>query len=287
MQATIQAYYRLTKPGIIYGNIINATGGFLLASRGHIDFWLLAATLAGISLVIAAACVFNNYIDRHIDKHMARTKKRALVLGTIPGRNALTYALLLQLAGFAILALATNLLTVVLGVIALFVYVVLYGIGKRRTVYGTIIGSAAGALPPVAGYVAVSNNFDTGALLLFLILTLWQMPHFYAIAMYRFDDYAQAKLPVLPVKKGMFITKINILLYIAAFTITTMLLTIFEYTGYTYLVVMAVVGLAWLWRGLQGFKAADDKVWARKMFLFSLIVILVFSASISLDAWLP
>src|SRR6266581_790040 len=97
---SVKTYYRLTKPGIIYGNVLTATAGFLLASKGHVDFWRLVATIAGISLVIASACVFNNYIDRGIDKKMARTKKRALVRGIISPQTALIYAVALGLMGF-------------------------------------------------------------------------------------------------------------------------------------------------------------------------------------------
>jgi protoheme IX farnesyltransferase len=283
----IKTYYALTKPGIIYGNALTATAGFLLASKGHVDGWLLLAAVAGTSLVIASACVFNNYIDRGIDAKMARTSKRALVSGLVSGRNAIIYATLLGLAGFAILALYTNLLVVTIGLAALFDYVVLYGLAKRRSVHGTLVGSIAGAAPVVAGYCAVTDRFDTGAVILFLVLALWQMPHFYAIAMYRFDDYKAAGLPVLPVKSGMPAAKIQIILYIAAFIAANTLLSAFGYTGYTYLVIMTVLGLAWLWKGAKGFKTNDDKPWARQMFLLSLVIVLSLSIMLSVGPLLP
>ena len=287
IKQTVQAYYRLTKPGIIYGNSFTTIGAFLLASKGHADIMLLIATLLGVALIIGSGCVYNNYIDRGIDKKMARTKGRALVQGTIPGKHALIFASILSLLGFAALGVFVNLLTVYLGVLGLFFYVVLYGISKRKTVYGTIVGSVSGALPPVAGYCAVTGHFDTGALILFLILTFWQMPHFYAIAMYRHDDYASAGLPVLPVSKGMHTAKIHILAYSFGFLLAATALTIFGYTGYTYTVIMTVLSLVWLWKGISGFKIADDARWGRKMFLFSLIVLTSFSVLISLDSFLP
>lgn len=283
----IKTYYSLTKPGIIYGNVLTATAGFLLASKGHVNFWLLLATVGGTALVIASACVFNNYIDRDIDAKMARTKKRALVSGLVPGRNAIIYAVLLGLTGFLVLAAWTNPLVVLIGVIALFDYVVLYGISKRRSVHGTLVGSIAGAAPVVAGYCAVTDRFDTGALLLFLILAFWQMPHFYAIAIYRFKDYKAAGLPVLPVKRDARTAKIQILLYIIAFVTATSSLTVFGYTGYVYLVVMAIIGLKWLWLGVKGFGTDDDKRWARKMFFFSLVVIVALSVMLSVGPLLP
>jgi protoheme IX farnesyltransferase len=284
VQQTIRAYYQLTKPGIIYGNLISAVAGFLLASRGHIVLSLLVATMAGISLVIGSACVFNNYMDRNIDVHMKRTKKRALVTGSISGRNALVYGVLLGIFGFWTLILWTNTITVVLGIIAIIAYVFLYGYAKRHSVLSTLVGSISGALPPAAGYTAVAGHFDTGALLVFLTMTFWQMPHFYAIAIYRMKEYAAAGVPLLSVKKGVPITKVNIILFTIAYLLTAPLLTLFGYTSYFYLVVMVVTGLVWLGKGLKGFKAADSDKWAKGMFFFSLLVLLVWAATIAIDA---
>lgn len=284
---TLKAYYHLTKPGIIYGNAITAVGGFLLASKGHVDVWLLLAALAGISLVIASACVVNNYIDRDIDKKMARTKKRALASGTVSARSALVYAVVLGVVGFTVLALWVNALTVVLGIIALVDYVVLYGLAKRHSVHGTAVGTIAGALPVTAGYVAVTGAFDLGALLLFIILVIWQMPHFYAIAIFRQKDYEAASIPVWPIKMGVASTKLQMMLYVGAFMVATSLLTVAGFTGYTYLAGMLLVSGWWLAKGLQGYKTQDDVRWARGMFFFSLKVLLVFSALISLETWLP
>lgn len=283
---TLKKYYRLTKPGIVYGNALTVIGGFFLASKGHINLGLFAGTLFGVCLIMASACVFNNYVDRGLDEQMARTKKRALVTKEISERNALIFATILGLSGFGLLGIFTNLLTVLLGVIAIGMYVVVYGIAKRKTVYGTLVGSVPGALPPVAGYTAVTNSLDTAAILLFVIMVLWQMPHFYAIAMYRYKDYKAAGLPVLPVVKGMQITKIQIILYVIAFIIVSVLLSA-NYTGISYLLVMAVVGGLWLVKGLRSFKTEKNEVWARGMFGFSLIVLLVFSVMISVDVWLP
>ncbi len=268
-----RTYYQLTKPGIIYGNLLTAAGGFLLAANGHIDWWLLLATLAGTSLIIASGCVFNNYLDRDIDKKMARTKQRALVAGLLQTRNALVYGTVLGLLGVLILSLWVSYLVVLIGIAAWFFYVVVYGIAKRRSVHGTLVGTIPGGASMVAGYVAVTNRLDLGALLLFVIMVCWQMPHFYAIAMYRFKDYRAAGLPVLPVEKGMLAAKKQILTYIVIFILACALLTIFDYTGYTYLAVMSATGLCWLYLGIKNFQVLSDKVWGRKMFLFSLIII--------------
>lgn len=283
----LQAYYRLTKPGIIYGNTLTAAAGFFLASATYIDVGLLAAALSGLALVVASAGVFNNYMDRDIDSLMTRTKKRGLVSGVVSGKNALIYASLLGVGGLLILMTYTNVLTTLMAAVGLFTYVVLYGIAKRRSVYGTMVGSIAGSVPPVVGYLAVTNRFDGATIWLFLILACWQMPHFYAIAIYRLDDYRAAKLPVWPLVKGLAATKKQIVFYIAAFMAAVSMLTVFGYTGYTFLTVMLIVGLAWLWLGGRGFAASNDWLWARQLFRFSLLVIVAFSLTTSLSAWLP
>jgi heme o synthase len=280
-------YIAVTKPGIIRANVMTAAAGFLLASGRTIDWWQLVATCVGVALVIACACVCNNYIDRGIDKKMARTKERALVKGTISPVHAFVFAGVLGVVGFGTLALYTNRLTVALGVLAFVFYVGIYAVVKRTTTLGTIIGSVAGALPVTAGYVAARGAFDTGALLVFLVLTCWQMPHFYAIALYRLKDYKAAGLPVLPAVKGNHRAKLSILGYIVLFVVVTSLLTTFGYTGYVYLVGMTLVGVWWLYKALKGFNSGDDAAWARKLFGMSLMVLLAFSVLISLDAWLP
>jgi len=218
---------------------------------------------------------------------MERTKKRALVQHTIPVKSALTYASVLGIAGYGLLVMYTNWLTVLVGSIGFMVYVFLYTYGKRKTVYSTLIGSVSGSAPPVAGYVAVTGSFDGAALLLFLILTFWQMPHFYAIAIYRLKDYKAAGLPVLPVVKGIKATKIQIISYIVAFTVAVIMLSVLGYTGWTYLAVVGAVSLAWLRIAYKGLAANNSEKWAREVFKFSLIVTLVFSFMLSVNTWLP
>ncbi len=283
---TIKLYYQLAKPGIVYGNLLTAAAGFLLASRGHINPAMLVGLLGGIGLVMGSACVLNNIIDRGIDKKMTRTKKRALVTGEVSITGALIYAIVLGGVGFTTLAMMTNWLTVELGVIALFLYVVAYGFFKRRSIHGTLVGAIPGALPPVAGYVAVTNIFDGGAWLLLFALIAWQMPHFYSIAIYRRREYEAAGIPVLTVKEGNGAAKLQIFLYIIAFVIMTLLLTYFGYTGTIFAIAMIGMGWAWLAKARHGFKVKDSEKWARGMFGFSLKVLLLFCLLLSVDAWL-
>lgn len=282
----LRNYYLLTKPGIIQGNAIAAIGGFLLAANGRIDWVLFLATIIGLSLVIASACVFNNFIDRHLDKKMSRTKSRALVTGDIPSRNALAFGGALGFIGFFILLLLTTLVATAAALVGFIFYVAIYGIAKRRTTHGTLVGTVPGAVPPVVGYTAVTNSIDTAALLLFLILVFWQMPHFYAIAIYRLNDYKKAGLPVLPAVKGIKQTKLQMILFVVGFIVVTLLLTVFGYTGITYALAMTFIGFGWLVLGLKGVKDGDDAIWARYMFKYSLLVLLIFSLLISVDTFL-
>lgn len=284
----LKTYYSLTKPGVLYGNALTALAGFLLASRGHINLWLFAALCIGTTLIIASACVLNNYLDQDIDKKMTRTKQRALVTGDIKGRNAVLFSIVLGVVGLVVLAAYTNLLVVAIGVIGFVDYVVLYGmLSKRLSIHGTLVGSISGATPILAGYCAVTGVIDVGAIIVFAIMFLWQMPEFYSIAIYRLKEYAAAGVPVISVVKGIETTKRQIFFYTLAFVITSLSLTVYGYAGYVYLVVMAVLGLYWMWLASKGLKTKDNDAWSRKMFRFSLIILLVFCAMISVDALLP
>lgn len=282
-----KAYYQLTKPGIIYSNVLTAAAGFLLASTHHIAVARLLYVLLGISLIIAGACVFNNYIDRDLDAKMARTKQRALVSGAIAVRRALIFATVITIVGFAILIVHVNWLTTLVGVVAFVDYVVLYGLAKRHSEHGTLVGTLAGAASIVAGYTAATGHVNLAVLLLWLALTFWQMAHFYAIAIYRLDDYRKAKVPVWPVVRGIADTKRYIVGYAGAFIIASFALTVFNYTGYIYLAIMAAINLYWLALVLDGLQTPDSQKWARRVFLRSLIVIVVFSGALMVGARLP
>lgn len=276
-------YLLITKPGIIMGNLVSVLGGFFLAADGSQSHALLLLTLLGVSCVIASGCVFNNYIDRDIDGLMERTRNRVLVKGLISPRASLIYASLLGLVGVALL-LNVNLLATLLGVAGFAVYVGLYTLWlKRRSVYGTLVGSLSGATPPVIGYCAVRGEFDAGALLLLIIFSLWQMPHSYAIAIFRLRDYQAAGIPVLPVLRGIRVTKDHMLAYIVAFAVATLLLTGMGYAGYGYLGVALLVSGIWLLLACQGYRVSDDVRWARQLFIFSIVAITSLSLMMSVD----
>jgi protoheme IX farnesyltransferase len=284
----IKHYLLVTKPGILLGNAVSAAGGFFLAAKGRVDGTLLAATLLGLSLIIASACVLNNCVDKNVDRKMSRTRHRALAQELISTRAAVSYAVLLGLLGAGLLAAAAGLLCVVIAMSGFAIYVGVYSLLlKRRSAYAALVGSLAGAAPPLVGYCAAGSRFDTGALALLLIYSLWQMPHCYAIAIYRYDDYAAAGIPTIPLKIGILTAKKHLIWFTLAFAASTLTLTLSGCAGYRYLATAAVlggVGLALAWSGLR---TADDRRWARRIFAFSLLNITLLSIVMSFDFTLP
>ncbi|WP_263262582.1 heme o synthase [Pseudomonas sp. RIT-PI-S] len=281
---SVKHFIQITKPGIIFGNVLSVAGGFFLAAQGHVDLGLFLATVIGTSLVVASGCAFNNCIDRDIDVKMERTKNRAIVQGLISVKVALAYATVLGVLGLGMLYKLANPLAAFCGFIGFAIYVGLYSLYlKRKSVHGTLVGSLSGAMPPVIGYVAVTGRFDMAAMTLLVMFSLWQMPHSYAIAIFRFNDYRAASIPVLPVERGISVAKRHILYYILAFVLATLMLTLGGYAGLSYMAVAAAMGMYWLYMAWTGYKAADDRVWARKLFVFSIFTITALSVMMSVD----
>lgn len=285
MKQHLRRYLQVTKPGIIMGNLIATTGGFLLASRGQIDGVLMLATLLGLSLVVASGCAINNCIDRDIDSRMQRTRSRVTVTGEMSLLAALAHGIVLGIFGFALLVAYTTPEAVFFAALGYVVYVGIYSLYmKRNSVYGTLVGSLSGAVPPVVGYCAVSGQFDGGAAILLLMFCLWQMPHSYAIAIFRFDDYKAANIPVLPVAQGIAKAKHHIVLYIAVYAVVSLMLPLSGYTGVAYLAIAGATSAWWLVMALRGYQKDIDVVgWARQVFGYSILNITVLSITMALD----
>lgn len=262
-------------------------GFFLAASVVPFSFLPLMGAVIGIAFIIASACVFNNVLDRNIDKRMKRTKKRDVASGAISVMKALVFGSVVGFIGFITILLLTNVLTFVLGIIAFVWYVAIYGYSKRTTVLSTIIGSVAGALPPTAGYTALTGRIDAAAIILFLILFFWQIPHFYAIAIFRRSDYKNAKLPIWSVKYGTKSAKKQILIFAILYAVIAGLLYVFNYTHIVYLVLSTLVSAYWLHQGISSYNKLDDEKWARKMFGASLLVLLSMCLLIAVGGFLP
>lgn len=281
----MKRYFQVTKPGIIIGNLISVAGGFFLAARGDIDWALMAATVIGLSLVVASGCAINNCIDRDIDAKMQRTRNRVTVTGAISARSALIFGVILGAVGFSLLVIFTNAIAVLFAATGYGVYAGLYSLYmKRHSVYGTLIGSLSGAVPPVVGYCAAAGQFDAGAIILLVMFSLWQMPHSYAIAIFRYKDYETAGIPVLPVARGIAKAKLHIVMYIAVFSVVAVILPLSGYTGMAFMAVACATSLWWLAMALRGYRAnVDLESWARQVFAFSIVTITALSITMALD----
>lgn len=277
----LKGWIELAKPERTFANVITASAGFLLASSWHIDLRLLFGLLIGTSLVIASACVANNVLDRGLDAKMPRTRGRALVTGSVSLAPTIMYCVILGLIGFGLLAWLVNLLVVALGAVAYIDYVVLYGYSKRRTKYSTLVGTVSGSMSLVAGYVAVTGRIDLAAILLFIMMTLWQMPHFYAIAIFRSHDYALGDIPVAPLVDGLAATKRAIIVYIVAFAISCIGLFLAGFTGFVYLIIVVAACAYWIYLALAKYRMPDATMWARLVFKASLSVLLLMCAALA------
>jgi protoheme IX farnesyltransferase len=272
-------YVHLTKPGIIRSNLFTTFGGFWLATHGDLSgqWWLLGLVLLATSLVMASACVFNNYYDRDRDYLMERTQKRALVTGRIKPRQVLIFAIILGVLGLLLFAVYQLWLALVWSLIGMFVYIVVYTLWlKRSSTHSTLIGGVSGAVPPVIGYVAVSHAMDVAAWALFLILFIWQPPHFFALAIRRVEEYRAANFPLLPVVKGVPVTKWQMIIYIVLM-FPCLYLLYDQYAGLIYLVGSMLLTVIWLIFAIVGLFVKEDTVWARNTFLYSIAyLILIF-----------
>ncbi|WP_159714447.1 heme o synthase [Blochmannia endosymbiont of Camponotus nipponensis] len=279
-------YFYLIKPGIVIGNLMSVIGGFLIASRDDIYYPSLINMAIGISLVMAASCVLNNIIDRDIDTVMERTKNRVLVKHSKSFlTQSILYAITLSLFGFLFLSFTKNYLIIYLTIIGFITYIGIYSAWmKRRSIYSIIIGSISGAMPPVIGYCTVTHRFDVGAFILLIIFVLWQIPHSYSIAILRSQDYKAALIPTFPIKKGIKVTKNHMILYIIGFIIATTLFTTMGYASYVFLIIISTMNLWWLCMGFYGcVKTNNDSIWAKKMFLLSIIIVVLLNLLLSLD----
>lgn len=261
----------LTKPGITLMVVLTAGLGFLLAEQEGISFLLLVNTLVGTGLVSAGASVLNQVLERETDGLMRRTAQRPLPAGRMGPDAALLFGVTLGVAGLAQLALAVNLLTALLGAVALAGYVFVYTPLKRVSSLATVIGAIPGAIPPMMGWSAVRNEIDLAAWVLFGILFFWQMPHFLAIAWLCRDDYRDAGFPMLTVGDTAGLrTARQVLLYGAVLVPVSLMPSLLGLMGTVYFVGALALGLAYLGFGL-GFARSRTTPGARWLMLASIL----------------
>jgi protoheme IX farnesyltransferase len=282
------ALYRLTKPGVTYGNLITTIAGYLFAANGVINWAVFTSLTIGTWFVIASACVINNYLDQDIDALMERTRNRPLLTGDVTDTQALVLGALLGTGGIALLALFTNWWVVGVGLFGWITYVWLYGaFSKRKSVHGTLVGALSGAAPILAGYVAVYPRLDWTGVLLFAIIFFWQMPEFYSISIYRVREYAKANVPVSSVIRGVQATVIQILMYTLLTILSLLALAVSPLTSWTYWLIMFVLSIRWLHITIDWLFTDNIEDWARQNFQYALVILIAFSLLIAINPWLP
>jgi len=274
----------ICKPRIALLVLVTTFAGMWLAAGSALAFELVFFTLLGTGLASAASGAFNNYVDREVDKLMARTRMRALPSLRLHPQQALWLGVMLSLWSFAILFYLVNPLTAILVQATTFSYVVIYTIWlKRSSPLCTEIGGIAGAMPPVIGWAAVTNEIGWPALMMFLIMFIWQPPHFWALALLRADEYRQAKLPMLPVTHGNRTTKVRMLLYTIALLPVSLAMYWLELVGPMYLIFATVIGVAYLVLTIDFVRKPTTHKSSRKLFGFSILYLLGLFTLIFID----
>ncbi len=282
MRSKIKDYYNLTKPGIVYANTFSAVAGYLYATSWKINLAKFIGLVIGNGLLIASACVYNNYLDIPIDKLMSRTAKRELPTAKISIKSAKIFLAILFLIGLTCLIIFTNVLTVIIGLVAYIFYVFVYGYFKRYSKWGTLVGTLPGSASVIAGYVAYKNTLDMTSLFLLLIMASWQMAHFYAISVYRHDDYRVANLPVWSVSVGIKNTIKWILFYMVMFLFLNIGFGLLTNVGLTYTFIMLIVSYVWIYLSVKQLSKISDTLWAKDVFKKSLLVNLIFMLTLAL-----
>jgi protoheme IX farnesyltransferase len=277
------AYVALTKPRIIVLLLITALAAMLIAAPGTVSPWIILFTLAGGAASAGAANAINQVLDRDIDALMARTRRRPIPSGRIEAPYAVAFAVLLGVAAFVELAVLVNLASAVLALAALGIYVLVYTVWlKRSTPQNIVIGGAAGAMPPLVGWAAATGRVELPALVLFLIIFLWTPPHFWALALYRREDYARAGVPMLPVVAGDEATRRQIVLYSLLLVAATLALLPLGAMGWIYAVSALALGALFIVLAVRLWRERSARS-ALRLFGYSMAYLALLFAAMVVD----
>jgi len=287
-QSKFNQYLELTKPKVVLLIVFTAFVGMLLSvDEGIPPVMTMIYALIGIGFAAASAAAINHWADQKIDAIMLRTQHRPLPQGELKDWNVVVFALLLCIISMAILVWKINILTAVLTFFSLIGYAFIYTFFlKRVTPQNIVIGGAAGAAPPVLGWTAITGNLTGDALLLFAIIFTWTPPHFWALAIHRVDDYAKAKIPMLPVTHGIQHTLLHIILYTILLLITTIFPYLVGMSGWVYLIGALILGIRFLQLTIQ-MRTSKDRMLPWKVFKFSIWYLMILFALLLIDHYLP
>ena len=283
-RSTLTDYLALTKPPIILLLLITALGGMLLAAQGLPPLRLILLVLVGGALAAGGASSINHVLDRDLDGRMARTRQRPIPSDRTKPWEALLFGLALNIIAFAILAMGVNILSAGLALSGTLIYVFVYTIWlKRTTTHNIVVGGAAGAVPPLVGWAAVTGGIDLPAIYLFSIVFFWTPPHFWALALLIKDDYARAGVPMLPVVQGVNNTQRSIFLYTLVLVALTLMFYTLHQVGWIYL--SAALGLGACFILLAGRLLVDGSLRrARQVYLYSLLYLALLFGAVMLDS---
>lgn len=278
-------YLELCKPNVVALMILTSLIGMLLAVPGMVPWQVLVFGNMGIALCAASAATVNHMVDRHIDLKMARTINRPVAQGRISNTQAMVFACLLGVAGMVVLKIFTNDLTMWLTVAALIGYAFIYtGFLKRATPQNIVIGGLAGAVPPLLGWTAVTNHIHHDALLLVLVIFAWTPPHFWALAIHRRDDYANAEIPMMPVTHGIKLTALHVVLYTLILIAITLLPFATHMFSWLYLVGALGLGTGFLYWSVQLYREKPRA--GMETFKFSIVYLMALFVVMLLDHYL-
>jgi protoheme IX farnesyltransferase len=276
-------YLALTKPRVTQLAVFCAVIGMFLATDGLPDWRIVLAATVGIWLLAGAAFAVNCLLEAEIDARMARTARRATANGELTKTQTIVFSAIIGALGMWVLYTMVNPLTMWLTLVTFVGYAVIYTvILKPATPQNIVIGGLSGAMPPALGWAAIANDVPMQAWLLVLIIFVWTPPHFWALAMYRRDDYARSGLPMLPVTHGMNFTGFHVWLYSIALAATTLLPFAVRMSGLIYLVSAVILNAVFLWHGWQVYRHYSD-LRARKAFTWSIIYLSLLFAALLLD----
>jgi protoheme IX farnesyltransferase len=282
----IRSYYLLCKPNVVYMMLICALVGMLLAEDSVSSISTIMVALVGIALCSGSAAAINQVIDRNADAAMTRTDKRPLPQGELSVFHASSFAFVIGVLGALVLYIHINTLTMVLTLASLIGYAFIYTVYlKRATPQNIVIGGLAGAAPPLLGWTAISNTIDPYALLLVLIIFVWTPPHFWALAIYRKEEYAKESIPMLPVTHGVAFTKLQIVLYTIILFIVSVLPYIVLMSGFVYLISAIALSSIFMYYSIKLYFSDDDAV-AMKTFNFSIYYIFLIFVALLCDHYL-
>jgi heme o synthase len=284
---TITAYFQLTKPRIIVLLLITTVPAMFLAARGVPSLWLILATLAGGTIAAGSANAINCYLDRDIDEVMKRTRRRPLPAHRVSPEQALRFGFVLGAISYLFLSIAVNVLAASLALSAIAFYVFVYTMWlKRTTTQNIVIGGAAGAVPALVGWAAVTGTIGLPAIVLFAIVFVWTPPHFWALAMRYSDDYAAAGVPMLPSVRGAAETRRQILIYSVGLFATTLVLIPLATMGPIYIAAAVVLGGIFVYRALLLWRRSTPAL-AMSLFRYSIVYLAVLFAAVALDSLVP